>query len=151
MKTIGRLSAVCLSLLMLVALAVDVYAAGGAESKTVTVLTHASWLLAGPQAAFDLAQKELGITFDFIKAPEGAPGEQVIQSRMATGDLPDILWWQNTLYAKPRLGGEKFADQFVDLSGMAWTDSYDKDMLASPAYTQKGKLVEAPCPFGKDA
>ncbi len=137
---------------VLLSVTVPLWAGGGGEVEeegvtTLTVMMHTSWLRPGAQAAFDLVNEraeELGARLVFERVPEGASGEQVIQARLASGDYPDILYWQLANVTASRLGRDNIDDLFEDLSDLSFTRYYDAERLSWPAYTQNGRLIQAP-------
>lgn len=112
------------------------------EIVTLTLTVHASWVLPGYQAVIDLVNAksaELGARIELEKIAEGDAGDQVIMTKFAAGEVPDILSFYDATYAS-KLGG---AERFEDLSG-DWTANYDGSQLAGPKYSQGGKLIMAP-------
>lgn len=115
---------------------------GQEEPITLTVMCHSSWRNDGTNAAFAYVEKALNIKFGFEEAPEGDAGEQLIQTKISSGEVPDILWWQSAGAIETRIGAEKFED----LSGIRdWTADYNIDSVKTTSYySSDGRQIMAP-------
>ena len=63
------------------------------EVATLKVTMHASWYGKGWQAVEEDVNEraeELGFKLDFYKIAEGEQGTQILQTRAAAGEFPDI-------------------------------------------------------------
>ena len=111
------------------------------EPPTVlSVMFHATWLTPMAEASFALVAEQLNIEWEWIIAPDGADGEQVIFTKINSGEAPDILWWQGARSIERTMG----ADKFEDVSG-GWMQHYDADALKNNTYTlESGKVLAAP-------
>lgn len=109
------------------------------DPKSVSVLVQSSWINEGTKAAFANVEAGMNARFEFEELPEGDAGDQLILAKMATNEVPDILWWQSATTVDNLIG----SDKFEDLSG-DWQQYYDADAIASRAYTVNGKLIQAP-------
>lgn len=114
------------------------------EVKTLSLMLHTSWYeWKGAQAVFDLvnSKAELGAKLEFEKLPEGDSGDQIVLTRFASGDAPDLLYWYGS---SGKLNAEK---SFVELDKNAeWTKNFG-DALGHPNYTSNDKLYGVP--FGE--
>lgn len=111
------------------------------EPTTISVMCQASWAGSeGELAQLAYVEEAMNVKFEFERVPDGNEGEQVIQTRFASGEVPDILLWQPASYVKGRMSLE---ENFVDVSG-EWQQYYDADAIATPSYTQDGVLYGAP-------
>lgn len=112
------------------------------EPVTISVLLHSSWRTDATNAAFKAIEEKENVKFEFEEVAEGDAGEQIIFAKMATHDVPDILWWQSAGAANIKMG----ADKFEDLSG-DWMKNYDENALKTSSYTIDDRLIRAP--FGE--
>ncbi|KRE69761.1 ABC transporter substrate-binding protein [Paenibacillus sp. Soil750] len=113
--------------------------------KTLTLVVHSSWVRPGFQAVVDLVNfksAELGAKIELEKIAEGDAGDQVVQTKFAAGEPPDILSWYDATWSS-KLGGSA---RLEDLSG-DWMKNYDSKALDTPKYKSDGKLIVAP--FGE--
>jgi raffinose/stachyose/melibiose transport system substrate-binding protein len=90
----------------------------GAETKTLKVLTVTNWWFKGHDAFADALYKKLGIKLEVEKLPD-EQGVQVIRTRLAVNEVPDILLFYSGAGMK-QLSPEKF---FVDLSKEPWVNN----------------------------
>lgn len=113
----------------------------GKKVETLTLLVHSAWVQPGYQAVIDLVNEkadQLGARIELEKLAEGDAGDQVVYTKFASGEYPDILAFYDATYAN-RLGG---VSKFEDLSG-DWTGHYGQG-LETPKYKNDGKLITAP-------
>jgi raffinose/stachyose/melibiose transport system substrate-binding protein len=113
------------------------------EVKTLTFSINASTLRPGYQALIDYINansEKFGAKLEVDKFPDGAPGEQVVQARFASGEVPDIQWYYGATQTTQKIA----ADKFADLGGSPWTSDYDAETLKSKGFTIDGKLIMAP-------
>ncbi|MEG0897448.1 MAG: ABC transporter substrate-binding protein [Ruthenibacterium sp.] len=82
--------------------------------------------------------EELGYRVEVEKIAGGDQGNQIVKSRFASGETPDMLLYHNANSAVIDLG-----DSFMDISGK-WTANYDQDMVNSKNCTINGKVVGVP-------
>lgn len=114
-----------------------------AEVKTLTFSINASTLRPGYQALIDYVNanpEKFGAKLEVDKFPDGNPGDQVVQARFTSGEVPDIQWY----YLASQTTQKIAADYFADLGGSPWTNDYDAETLKSKAFTSDGKLIMAP-------
>lgn len=111
-----------------------------AEPKTLSVMCHASWANSeGELAQIAYVEEALNVKLEFEKVPDGTEGEQIIQTRYASGEVPDILFWSPANYVKPKMD----LSNFVDVSG-DWQQYYDEAAIATPSFTVDGTVYGAP-------
>lgn len=108
------------------------------EEVTLTGMAFTSWLNDGTDAMFKAIAEKTGITVDMQKLPEGAQGNQVVTTKVATNDLPDIVVYQSGAYL-PTVSADK---NFVDLSNEPWVSNIFDTLKAPLSYN--GKLYGAP-------
>lgn len=116
------------------------------EVVTLKLTMFADWYQKGWQAVEkdvnDNADK-LGFKLDIDKIAGGAQGLQVLKTRAATGDMPDVLAYPGVDAVDKDL---HIVDQLADLTSSDWTKNYEATFLKSVQYTYTGdgKLYGAP-------
>lgn len=114
---------------------------GNKEQKEITILCHSSWKTAGIEAAAKYAEESCGVKIIFEEVPEGDEGSQLIYTKIASDEVPDILYWQPACWANTYMGNDKFED-LSDLTD--WSQDYDTDALALPTFTVDNRMIGAP-------
>ena len=89
-----------------------------AAPAKIKVLTVNNWWFKGTDAFAEEAAKQTGVSIELETLPD-EQGVQVIKTRLATGDVPDILVYYTGANMK-QLDPEK---QFMDLSNEPWKDN----------------------------
>ena len=112
------------------------------QIKTLTFMSFTSWIEnTGAQAAFDLfnSQKsqEIGARLEFEKVPEGEAGENVITVKYASGEVPDLVWWQG---ANIKIDAVKHFVEFDEKE--EWTKNFGD--LSDTHLRKDGKLYGIP-------
>lgn len=113
------------------------------EVKTLKITMHASWYGKGWQAVekdINERTEELGYKLDFDKIAEGEQGTQILQTRAAAGDLPDILCTNGLQGIDSDL---HCIDKVIDLTDQDWTKNYDDKILKSN-YGYNEKILAMP-------
>lgn len=113
------------------------------EVQELTFTLLASWVKGGLEAVADHIEKnaqDLGAKIVFDKLPDSEMGNQVLKTRFASGQYPDIIARHDAQSAHVQLGG---AENFADLSG-EWTDNFSSDILKSTSFTIENRLIGAP-------
>lgn len=93
---------------------------------------------AGTQAVMEAATEKLGMEFEVEVNPGGSEGDNILKTRMASGDLPDFLAYNS---------GSKLYDLnpsrgFLDISDWDIVDKFDDAFLSS--VTIDGVIYGAP-------
>lgn len=113
------------------------------EVKTLSLLMFSDWYTPGWQALEKYIgdhASELGFKLDIQKIAGGSQGEQLLKTKIATNDLPDLL--QN--YGPKWMDQNADAlDKLVDLTGLASYADYDESALDG-VYKYKGKYYSVP-------
>ncbi|XID94078.1 ABC transporter substrate-binding protein [Paenibacillaceae bacterium WGS1546] len=113
------------------------------EVKTLTLLMFTDWYTPGWQALekhINDKSAELGFKLDIQKIVGGSQGEQILKTKIATNDLPDLL--QN--YGPKWMDQNANAlDKLVDLTGLSSIAEYDEKSLDG-VYKYKGKYYSMP-------
>jgi raffinose/stachyose/melibiose transport system substrate-binding protein len=115
-------------------------AAGEGGSTALTLLTdNAETTVAGAEAviaAFEEANA--GITVELETRPGGSEGDNIVKTKLATGEMEDVFWY-NSGSLMQALSPEK---NLVDLTGDAAVANADESFL--PTVTQNGKVYGVP-------
>ncbi len=93
---------------------------------------------AGTQQLLEKATQELGMTFEIETNPGGTEGDNILKTRCASGDLPDIVNYNSGSL----LTALNPKEHFLDLTDEAMTDSFD-DAFKS-CVSQDGKVYGVP-------
>lgn len=110
---------------------------------TLTVLMYTDWYKAGWQALEAYVHENaetLGFDLEISKIQGGQQGDQVLQTKFATNDLPDILQVYKPQWVESYANG---LDQLVDLSGIKSVEQYDEAALKG-TFIYKDKLYAMP-------
>ncbi len=113
------------------------------EVKTLRLTMAASWYNKGWQAIesdIEAKAEQLGFKLDIDRVGDGDQGKQVLQARFATGDNPDLLGYNSLLAINNDFN---VADKLMDMTGAAYAENYDADILASN-FSIDGKLLGVP-------
>jgi raffinose/stachyose/melibiose transport system substrate-binding protein len=116
---------------------------GDNEIKTFRVLMYTDWYKAGWQALeqhINENSKELGFKLEISKIQGGSQGDQVLQTKFATDDLPDIIQVYKPQWVESYANG---LDKLVDLTGLECVSEYDEKALDG-TFKYNGKLYAVP-------
>lgn len=91
------------------------------KEATLTFLVGNSTSLAGLEAVAALAKEKLGITLDIEITVGGTEGDNLLKTRLASGDLTDIVVYNSGALFRALNPSE----YFIDLSGQEWADKLD--------------------------
>ena len=97
--------------------------------ETLTVLMYTDWYKSGWEALekyINDNSQELGFKLEISKIQGGAQGDQVLQTKFATDDLPDIIQVYKPQWVEAYVKG---LDKLVDLTGLECTSEYDQKVL----------------------
>ena len=116
-------------------------AGGAARAEALTTLTFqidSDMSLDGFMAVAALAEEKLGIRIEYEMRVGGTEGDNIVKTRLASGDMADICGYNsgsllNALHPE---------DYFADLSGYAWTDRLTGDYRS--CVTSGGALFGIP-------
>lgn len=91
------------------------------KEATLTMLIATDAPMAGLQEVCNLAKEKLGITVEMETRPGGAEGDNIVKTRLASGDMADICVYNS--------GSLLFAlnpsEYFIDISGEEWQERLD--------------------------
>lgn len=88
---------------------------------------------------FNAKSAETGVKIEVEKVAGGDQGNQIIKSRYAAGEMPDLQLYYNANSAAIDLGRESF----IEIGG-DWVNNYDADIIESKACSADGKVYGAP-------
>ncbi|MFN2926971.1 ABC transporter substrate-binding protein [Lachnospiraceae bacterium YH-ros2228] len=152
-KFLKKACAVGLSTMMVVSLgACGSKAEGGNGSgssngkvKTFSVLMYTDWYKSGWKALekhINDNSDKLGFKLKISKIQGGNQGDQVIKTKFASNDLPDIIQVYKPQWVETN-AGEDGLNKLVDLTGLDSMSEYDQKALDG-TYSYKGKLYGIP-------
>lgn len=93
---------------------------------------------AGTQAVMAAATEKLGMEFEVEVNPGGPEGDNIIKTRMASGDLPDLMVWNSG----SKLHELNPSRGFLDISDWDLVEKFDDAFLSS--VTIDGAIYGAP-------
>lgn len=99
-----------------------------------------------PKAVIDAFQQATGATVELVTVPD--PYEQSVQTKVATGDKPDLAFWQPTA---SMLTAVNARTNLLPLTGAPWLSSLDpavKDITGLLDGTRYAALVTSPAVEG---
>ena len=91
------------------------------------MLIDTDMTLAGIQAVCDLAQEKLGITVEIETRAGGADGDNIVKTRLASGDMADLCGYNSGSL----LAALNPAEYFIDISGEEWANKLDDTYKSS--------------------
>lgn len=114
------------------------------DVQTLSVLMYTDWYKAGWQALekhINDNADELGFKLEISKIQGGDQGDQVIKTKFASDDLPDIIQVYKPQWVAANTDGG--LDKLVDLAGMESQSEYDEKAL-NGTFLVDGKLYGIP-------
>ncbi|MFX3631685.1 MAG: extracellular solute-binding protein [Candidatus Pristimantibacillus sp.] len=93
------------------------------ELAKIKMIGHTTWFVQGMDAIIPEAKKN-GFDLVIEKVPEGEDGANLLKTRFATNDKPDILFYQNGLSSRHGFGIP--SEVFVPQDDQPWMDNFDK-------------------------
>ncbi|MGG6439021.1 extracellular solute-binding protein [Saccharococcus caldoxylosilyticus] len=108
------------------------------EQKTLTLLINNQTTLDGIKAVADAFEKKYDIKIEFETRPGGAEGDNVVKTRLATGDMTDLVYYNSGALVQA-LNPEQ---NFVDLTN----EPFMKNVMNSfkKTVTANGKVYGIP-------
>jgi ABC-type sugar transport system, periplasmic component len=97
--------------------------AAPAETVKIKILGHSTWFVQGMDAIIPEAKKN-GFDLVIEKVPEGDDGANLMKTRFATNDKPDILFYQSGMTNNFGFGTP--GDVFVAQDDQPWMENFDK-------------------------
>ncbi|MFA9377606.1 MAG: ABC transporter substrate-binding protein [Lachnotalea sp.] len=114
------------------------------EVKTLTVLMYTDWYKAGWEALEKYTNEnsaDLGFKLEISKIQGGSQGDQVIQTKFATDDLPDIIQIYKPAWVETNTSNG--LDKLVDLTGLESMSEYEESALKG-TFVYNDKLYGIP-------
>lgn len=116
---------------------------GKKEVKTLSLLMYTDWYKSGWKALekhINENSDKLGFKLDISKIQGGAQGDQIVQTKFATDDLPDLM----QIYKPQWVDSNANAlDKLVDLSGISSLQEYDESAI-NGTFKYKDKVYAMP-------
>jgi raffinose/stachyose/melibiose transport system substrate-binding protein len=110
----------------------------GAESETLTFLIDNQTQVDGIKAITDAFEEKYNIKTEFETRPGGSEGDNIVKTRLATGDMADLVWY-NSGSLLQALNPEQ---NFVDLSEEPFMENVMDNF--KEAVTVNGKVFGIP-------
>lgn len=95
---------------------------GNFEGVTLSLLKDSDIADDGIDAVIALAEEKLGIKVDVEQRVGGADGDNIVKTRLASGDIPDIMLYNSGSL----LNALNPTEHFYDLSNESFVDKYDE-------------------------
>lgn len=115
-------------------------ASAPSEPVKLKIIGHGSNFTSGWEAVMTDA-KAKGFDIEVEKLPEGSQGDDIVKTRIATREFPDILLNYSGQSTLTSLG--KPEELYVDLSGQSWVANLNLDTWGN-SFAYKGKVFGAP-------
>lgn len=93
----------------------------GAELTELTLLIDTNVTTAGFEAVVEKAEEKLGITVNIETRPGGADGDNIVKTRLASGDMADLCLYNSGALLNA-LNPEEY---FIDISGEEFVSRLD--------------------------
>lgn len=97
------------------------------EGGTLTFLIDTDVSLAGFKAVAALAEEKLGIVIEYETRPGGEDGDNIVKTRLASGDMTDIMGYNSGAL----LSALNPSEYFIDISGEEFASKLDETYKAS--------------------
>lgn len=97
------------------------------KEAELTMLIDTDVTLAGIQAVCDLAQEKLGITIEIETRAGGSDGDNIVKTRLASGDMADICGYNSGSL----LAALNPSEYFIDISNEEWAGRLDDTYKAA--------------------
>ena len=93
----------------------------GEELTELTLFIDTSTTMGGFEKVAELAEKEIGIKIKVETHPSGYDGDNLIKTRLASGDMPDLIGYNSGALLKALNPSE----YFIDISGEDFAQNLD--------------------------
>ena len=113
-------------------------ASKGKDSVTLTILVDNQTKIDGVKAVAEKFEKKYNIKTEFETRPAGGEGDNLVKTRLATGDMTDLVWY-NSGSLLQALNPEK---NFVDLTNEKFMENIMDDF--KDAVSVNGKVYGIP-------
>ena len=108
------------------------------DGVTISTLVGSNQALEGMNAVVELAKEKLGIEVTIETRVEGTEGDNLMKTRLASGDMTDLTMYNSGSL----LTALNPAEYFCDLSGEAFVETYDDTYKST--VTVDGKVYGVP-------
>lgn len=113
------------------------------EPVKLILAMYSTWDKPGIQALIKMVNdnpQEYGATIEVDKLPDTDQGKQLIKTRYAINEIPDLHYFHSAKNAFVEFGKET---KYADITG-DWTSMYDEETIKSPFFSVDGKVVATP-------
>lgn len=99
---------------------------GETEKPVISIIAQVTSINDGVNAVFAAAEQDLGIVVDLETIPSSAEGVNIIRSRIAADDLPDIIIFNAGALMQTTLNPER---NLISLNGQPFLERFDNSYL----------------------
>lgn len=113
------------------------------EGQTISVLWVSNSTMDGVNAVIELAKEKLGLTVDVEQAPGGEDGDNIVKTRLASGDMADLLSYNCGSLLSSLNASEYFEDITADFG-----DKLDENFVGAASVDNVLYGIPASCTQG---
>lgn len=108
------------------------------EKVTISIMPNASWWLEPMEEMAAVIEAETGIALDVQKVPDGAEGQNILKTKQAANELPDLVCWAGGSF----LTQLNPAESLMPITDMAVADTLLEGAIEPMSY--QGELYGVP-------
>lgn len=100
------------------------------EGQTISILWVSTATTDAPQAVIEAAEEALGITVEFEQISSGEDGDNIVKTRLATGEMADLISYNSGAALTALNPSEYFmdvTDEFADLLDASFVEAAGED------------------------
>ena len=113
------------------------------KEAELTMLIDSDYVQEGIKAVCDLAEQELGITVKIETRVGGADGDNIVKTRLASGDMADICGYNSGSL----LSALNPSEYFIDITNEPWAGNLDDTYKGSVAVDGRTYGVPISCAY----
>lgn len=113
------------------------------KEAELTMLIDSDYVQEGIKAVCDLAEQELGITVKIETRVGGADGDNIVKTRLASGDMADICGYNSGFL----LSALNPSEYFIDITNEPWAGNLDDTYKGSVAVDGRTYGVPISCAY----
>ena len=110
------------------------------KEAELTILVDPDTPKEGYEAVFELCEEKTGIHIETETRVSGGEGDNVVKTRLATGDMPDLFIYNSGA----KLGELNPEENLIDISGEEWADRLDETWLQAADGGTDGAIYGVP-------
>jgi len=88
-----RKGQIYLAMFLMAGLLISCNGAGKSKKETISIIPNASWWLEPMDAMAKVIEDNTGVGVDVQKVPDGAEGQNILKTKQAANELPDLVCW----------------------------------------------------------